>query len=430
MQSLVEQQEAANEEMQSANEEIQSANEELQSVNEELQTSKEEIQSSNEELSTVNDELRHRNDLLDRAHNDLNNFVGSSNLAMVVVGVDLRIRRFSPAAEKLLNLIAADVGRPIGDLKLPLETRDLEQRLIEVVETVRSTEHEVQDRNGRWYSLRLRPYRTMENKIEGAVLLLVDIEEQKRAQADILASEEKYRLLVEGARGVAIMLLDRDGRVAGWNVGAERILGYSESEIVGEHFSRFFVPDDRAAGLPQRELLQAQNNEDAPDDNWLIRNDGSRFWASGVTTALTDSSGQLTGFSKVVRDITDRKRGEEDLRNSQAQLAAELSAMSRLHELSTSLLECTDFGTALEQILDSAIAICAADMGSVQLFDPQRNSLGIVVHRGFKQDVLDFFSVVDAQSQAACGRAVRSGAPVVIEDVEIDPEYALPPLIS
>ncbi len=188
MQSLVEQQEAGYEEMQSANEEIQSANEELQSLNEELQTSKEEIQSSNEELSTVNDELRHRNEQLDRAHNDLNNLVASSHLAMVVVGTDLRIRRFSPAAEKLLKLITADVGRPIEDLKLPLVTPDLEERLADVIETVSSQDLEVLDRKCRWYWLRLRPYKTLDNMIDGAVLVLVDIEEQKRAQEKLRAA--------------------------------------------------------------------------------------------------------------------------------------------------------------------------------------------------------------------------------------------------
>ena len=185
MQSLVEQQEAANEELQSANEEIQSSNEELQSVNEELQTTKEEIQSSNEELTTVNEELRERNLQLDRANNDLMNFLASTHLAMVMVGPDLRIRHFTPQAEKWLNLISTDVGRPISDINLPLRVADLHKSLAQVVETVSAHDEDVQDKNGCWYSLRLRPYRTTEGKIDGAVLVLVDMNAQKRAEESL-----------------------------------------------------------------------------------------------------------------------------------------------------------------------------------------------------------------------------------------------------
>ncbi len=317
MQSLVEQQEAANDEMQSANEEIQSANEELQSVNEELQTSKEEIQSSNEELTTVNDELRHRNDQLDRAHSDLSNFLAASQLAMVMVDTDLRIRHFSTAAGSLLKLIAADIGRPIGDLKLTLDRTDMSALVAQVIDTTRPCEREVQDRFERWYSLRVLPYRTPDNTIDGAVVLLVDIEQQKQAQEEIRASEEKYRLLVEGATGVAIMRLDADGRVSGWNTGAERIFGFTESEIAGQHLSLFFVPEDVTEHMPGRELDQARREQPCNDERWLMRKDGTRFWASGTTTALKDEGGNVCGFSKVVRDVTERKRTDEALKTSE-----------------------------------------------------------------------------------------------------------------
>jgi two-component system, chemotaxis family, CheB/CheR fusion protein len=182
MQSLIEQQEAANEELQSANEEVQSANEELQSINEELQTSKEEIQSSNEELTTVNEEMVYRNDQLGRVNADLINFLASTHLALVTLGPDLRVSRFTPQAERLLNLTASDVGRPIGDLGVPIIDPELGRELAEVIDTARTLEREVQDRQGRWYSLRLRPYRTLDNRIDGAVLVLIDITVQKRAE--------------------------------------------------------------------------------------------------------------------------------------------------------------------------------------------------------------------------------------------------------
>ena len=189
LQSVIEQQEAANEELQSANEEVQSANEELQSINEELETSKEEIQSSNEELATVNDELQNRNMELSQSNNDLTNLLSSVQMAIVMLGPDLRIRRFTPAAEKLLNLIPADSGRPITDIKLPLHVDDLEEVLLEVIQAVSVREREVQDRNGRWYSMRLHPYRTLENKIDGAVMVLADMDRIKRAEQIIAATQ-------------------------------------------------------------------------------------------------------------------------------------------------------------------------------------------------------------------------------------------------
>jgi two-component system CheB/CheR fusion protein len=182
MQSLLEEYEATNEELQSANEEIQSSNEELQSTNEELQTSKEELQASNEELVTVNEEVLNRNIELTEAHDDLLNLFSNVNTPIVMLGNDLRIRRFTPAAERAMNLIATDVGRPISDINLGVIGKYLEQDVKHVVGTLESREHMVQDATGRWHMLRIRPYRTEDNRIEGAVVVLVDIDELKRSR--------------------------------------------------------------------------------------------------------------------------------------------------------------------------------------------------------------------------------------------------------
>jgi two-component system CheB/CheR fusion protein len=200
LQSLIEQQEAANEELQSANEEVQSANEELQSTNEELETSKEEIQSSNEELATVNDELNNRNTELNRVNDDLINLLGSVQMAIVMLGGDLRIRRFTPTAEKLLNLTPTDVGRSLADIKLNLvDLPDLVPLLTEVLDTVHPKECDVRDKEGRWYSLRLRPYRTLDNKIDGVVVMLVDMSDRKRAEVAVKTQNERLHLLWEAA---------------------------------------------------------------------------------------------------------------------------------------------------------------------------------------------------------------------------------------
>jgi two-component system CheB/CheR fusion protein len=213
LQSLIEQQEAANEELQSANEEVQSANEELQSSNEELETSKEEIQSSNEELATVNDELNNRNAELNRLNNDLVNLLGSVQMPIVMLGRDLRVRRFTPTAEKLLNLIPTDVGRPLADIQLNLEgVPDLESLLAEVLETVSTTERDVRAKNGRWYSLRLRPYRTLDNVIDGVVVMLVDMTEHKRAGAIVKTQNDRLALLWDAA-GVLLSTEDPNAMV-------------------------------------------------------------------------------------------------------------------------------------------------------------------------------------------------------------------------
>jgi two-component system CheB/CheR fusion protein len=175
LQSVIETQEAANEEVQSANEEILSSNEELQSTNEELETAKEELQSSNEELSTVNDELRERNLETAQVNNDLTNLLASVDIAMVMVASDLTIRRFTPKAQKLLGLIPGDVGRPIQSINPALEIPEFQQMVSQVMAELHSVEKDLTDRGGAHHLLRILPYRTAENKIEGAVITIVDL---------------------------------------------------------------------------------------------------------------------------------------------------------------------------------------------------------------------------------------------------------------
>lgn len=179
LQSIIEEQEAMNEELRSANEEIQSSNEELQSTNEELETAKEELQSSNEELTTLNEELENRNAELAEANNDLINLLASVEIPIVMLDAEMRIRRMNPGAQRTLNLIPTDVGRPIRDLKMTLRDNDIEPMIHSVIENLEVREARVQHQNGQWYSLRIRPYKTTENKIEGAVLVMVDVDAKR-----------------------------------------------------------------------------------------------------------------------------------------------------------------------------------------------------------------------------------------------------------
>jgi two-component system CheB/CheR fusion protein len=198
LQSIIATQEVANEELQSANEEAQSANEELQSINEELETSKEEIQATSEELTTVNDELQHRTAEISRINDDLVNLINSVRLAIVILGPDMSIRRFTPEAEQMLSLHPADVGRSIHDVKLRIDVLGLEGALAQAIDTGTAQELSVQDPAGKWWSLRIRPYRTVENKVEGAVLMLLDVDALQRSRdyAESIVQAVREPLLV------------------------------------------------------------------------------------------------------------------------------------------------------------------------------------------------------------------------------------------
>ncbi len=172
LQTVIETQEAMNEELQSANEEILSSNEELQSTNEELETAKEELQSTNEELSTVNDELRNRNAEMNQINNDLTNLIGSINLAIVMVGSDFTIRRFTPEAQKIFGLIPADIGRPLSNINPSVEIPDLQKMVADVLSHAQTVENTVSDRQGDSFLVRIFPYKLADHKIDGAVITL------------------------------------------------------------------------------------------------------------------------------------------------------------------------------------------------------------------------------------------------------------------
>src|SRR5881409_1601533 len=212
LQSIIQEREAANEELQAANEELQSSNEELQSTNEELETAKEELQSVNEELTTVNEELQHRNADQSLLNNDLNNLFVGVNIPIVMLGSDGRIRRFTPMAGEMLSLIPADVGRPIGDIRLSPDLPDLEQVCKHVVDTATVVEREVRDRDGRWYSLRVRPYTTADDQIDGTVIILTDITALKSSVEQVSVARDHAETIMDNVP-VPLIILDAALRV-------------------------------------------------------------------------------------------------------------------------------------------------------------------------------------------------------------------------
>ncbi|MHB1513794.1 MAG: chemotaxis protein CheB [Acidiferrobacter sp.] len=238
---------AASAEAQATNEEAASANEELQSMNEELETSKEELQSTNEELITVNEEMVSRNSELNHLNADLLNLHLSINLPILVLGHDLVIRHFTPPAESLFNLMAGDVGRPFRRLHHNLVGVDIEQFISDSVESVRICEREVQDKHGRWYTLRVRPYVTLDKTIQGAVVVLIDIDDLKRSIDRLTRARDYSEAILRAARG-PLLVLGRDMRVNAVNDAFCHLFKIARENVEGH---AFFELSDGAWNIPK-----------------------------------------------------------------------------------------------------------------------------------------------------------------------------------
>lgn len=216
LQSLIEENQRTNEAFNAANEELISGNEELQSMNEELETAKEELQSTNEELTTVNDELQSRNQELSKVNDDLINLLNSVEIPIVILDMHRCVRRFTPRARTIMNLLPGDVGRPIDDIKPNIKVDDLDQQISDVIETLTFKESEVQDNQGKWHRLQIRPYKTAENKIDGVVVSLVDVDTLRRAVKDAEWARDYATSIVEAVQ-IPLVVLDDKIRVISAN---------------------------------------------------------------------------------------------------------------------------------------------------------------------------------------------------------------------
>ncbi len=232
---LISEHETAQEEMKAANEEFLSSNEELQSTNEELETAKEELQSSNEELITVNEELQHRNAELSLLTNDLNNLLVGIDVPVLVLDAGLRVRRFTPVAGTLLNLIPGDVGRPFSNIASSLDVSDWESLFAEVIRQGRVVEREVTHRNGRRYSLRARPYKTGDNRIEGVLVAILDTDLLYRARDEARESGDFARAIIETAHE-ALAVVDAGFEVRNVNQSFCNLFQVSRQAIEGRPF--------------------------------------------------------------------------------------------------------------------------------------------------------------------------------------------------
>jgi two-component system CheB/CheR fusion protein len=330
LQETIEQSEVSTEELRASNEELQAINEELRSATEELETSKEELQSVNEELITVNYELKVKVEETSKVNDDLNNLIASTDIATVFVDSAMCIKRYTTRATDIFSIIPSDIGRSLLDITHRLDYDQLADDAAATFDTLRLVEREVHSADGQFYIARMLPYRTTEDRIDGAVLTFFDITGRRQAEEKLRAGEERMRLAAESTKDYAIITSDTEGRITSWNKGAERIFGHAEEEVIGMTSDIIFTSEDRSNGVPEEERRRAREDGRSEDERWHIRKDGSKLYCSGVQTPLLDNNGEFYGYAKIVRDQTDRKIEEnqreaqltnEQLRLDEAQIA-------------------------------------------------------------------------------------------------------------
>lgn len=305
LQSTTEELETTNEELKSANEEMQSINEEMQSTNEELETSREELQSVNEELATVNTELQGKVSDLSQANNDMNNLLAGTGVGTIFVDHQQHIQRFTPAITQVINLIATDVGRPVGHIVSNLTGYDrLVADVQDVLDSLVPKEVEVQTLQGRWFVLRIRPYRTLEHVIQGAVITFFDVTDLKKARDLLLEAQTLRRLaaVMTDSRD-AILVQDMDGRILSWNPGATRLYGWSEAEALKKNVRDLIPEAGRVEALAvlhqlsRAEVLQPYRME-------RIASDGRIVSVALTATALVNEAGTVYAVATTERAAT------------------------------------------------------------------------------------------------------------------------------
>ena len=326
MRLTIDQYEVQAEEARAANEELQAMNEELRSTAEELETSQEELQSVNEELQTVNQELKVKIDEITHTSDDIRNLMSSTEIGTIFVDRALRVKLFTPRIRDIFNLIPDDVGRPLLDISNRLAVDGLAADLDRVLDRLQTIEREVKTRDGRWHLMRLLPYRTAEDRIDGVVLTFLDVTERKRAEEALRRSSEELELRVAertrelseakamvqalvDASPLAIIAVDAEERVMAWNASAERILGIRAEDVLGQP-----LPETAAVAGARHALLRTLLEDGTPRvaDVEIHRDGGTSPLVSISTAPLRRPDGTVYAVMGMLQDITGRKRMEQE----------------------------------------------------------------------------------------------------------------------
>ena len=301
--------ERTNEDLKSANEEMQSINEELQSMNEELETSKEELQSVNEELATVNGELEVKVDDLSQINNEMNNLLAGTEIASIFLDHDLKILSYTPVATEIINLIKSDIGRPIGNIALNLKDyHDLEKDAQRVLDTLIPIEIRVQTVDGSYYTMRILPYRTQENVIEGIVINFMDITKLIQTLEALQTASQGLRRLavVVNDANDAITVQDLAGHTLAWNPAAEKMYGWDVEEALTMNVRDRIPPEkideelENIYQLSQEKIMKPYYTKRIRKDRMVIN-----IWLTA--TALVNAEGNVYGIA-----TTERERKETE----------------------------------------------------------------------------------------------------------------------
>ena len=315
LRSIIEEQDSVNQSLQVANEEILSSNEELQSTNEELETTQEELQATNEELNTINDELRSRNLELIQTNNDLQNLLSSINIPILMLDGDLRVRRFTPQAETIFNFINTDIGRRFSDIQSNLAIPNLGLMIATVMDTLTTIEQEVQDLRGYWYSLRIRPYRTTDNRIDGVVIGVIDINALKQSAVQLEAARDYSRAIVETVRQ-PLLVLDKGFRVLLANRFFYETFGFNPAQV--EQQSIFEIENGEWDILTLRSQLISLLVDNTEFENFEVDEifdpSGPRILSLSARQIQQDNNEK--NILLVIEDITVVRQSVEQLQSS------------------------------------------------------------------------------------------------------------------
>jgi PAS domain S-box-containing protein len=250
-----------------------------------------------------------------------------TDYAIYMIDSQGRVATWNPGAERFKGYTADEViGEHFSRFFTPEDAAsDLPGRALRIAAREGRFEAEGwrvrKDGSRFWAHVVLDPIRDEDGKLLGFAKITRDVTEKKNKERALFESEQQFRLLIQGVRDYAIYMLDTDGRITNWNAGAQAIKGYSAEEIIGEHFSRFYTEDERAAGEPERALTIALAEGKYEREAWRVRKDGSLFWANVLIDPIFDDQGEHVGFAKITRDITQKKMDQDELERTREVLA-------------------------------------------------------------------------------------------------------------